>query len=244
MLSIATDKSLMVVVDCLDGKTIGDIFNSLESLKNLFSILLRKPVCLEFVNLYKESVIMKTLLSEYAPTQIIEQSEKPGGFGPSPISIETIDLKQALTLWEPNQYRFDLVVTPIRNSIGLTDISSIYGNLILAVVQLENIAKEDGHNSNKDKFRYPVERYCCDQLLEVLCGLCSKLGVKDPGSLVAELRNEISHPMKPRVLLPKITRDDLQVVLQILELIVASRVLDIVGVKKETIEKYQRYHHF
>lgn len=154
-----------------------------------------------------------------------------------PITAGNVNLSQLICKWFSLPERYGTVVTSLQHEVGFRTDHTLWGDVVLHASQLEAIAAIAGRH--RDKYTYPLEQHASFELTERLKVLFEARSIADVGAGIADLRNEIAHIERKKILVSRLTSKGVLCVARCLELVVIGSVLDQIGVSESIRSGYQ-----
>jgi len=243
---LKSEISYSINLDLLRSSTALEAFKIIFEIADLFSLLTYSPVYPEYIQILDESITTphgKIFLypSMLATQKIIKIATREQSHRNMPIRKNTIPLDQIISNWLSNQYDFSILISSIQNDSEIVNIHEAHGETTLYATQLESI----GYLANKskyDRYEYPIKTYANDTIIDGLSRIFSVGTTSDIAVSISELRNEIAHVQKPKVLLKKLRLKEMVRINQYLQLTIIGYILNQIGVPTDVISNYQDHH--
>lgn len=222
--------------------TIKSAYQHIESISNLFALLLYNPVYPESIKFKKKTINESPIILDIFPTTIINQSTieltaQDDFHWLMPISKSTIAFNEIFSNWLRSPLSDSAVVLSIQNQTGYKNSHSTHGEIVLYTTQFESIsylAKEVAI-----KYEYPLQHHASTKLKDGLKKIFNVGSIEEVAKGIADLRNEIAHVGRPKNWLEKLPLREQMKISQCLELTIIGYHLENIGIPKEIIYKYQ-----
>lgn len=155
-----------------------------------------------------------------------------------PLNSGDLSFDDVLKAWSVVNDRYGAIISSVQNTTRKVAVHETHATIVLAATQIEAAAIADGDGARALKYSGPIAKYASPRLQAVLAGLFS-CTVDSIGNRVSELRNELAHVGRPSVHLAAMTPPDLYRIGQCLQLVIAGRILETLGVTPAAREKHQ-----
>ena len=240
-LDIKKEISFQVNLEFDSNVKVEEAYKHVESLSNLFSILLYCPVFPDEITAQKYSEEYQHL--NIYPSVVRDQRtvklsiKRRSHYGVS-ITHSDINLEEVISKWLGLAGRFPTLISSIQRDTGYIDLHSAYGEFILLATQLEAITKEDSKDK-REKYTYPIGQYATKEILEHVEWIFLKAEKTDIGSAISDLRGELAHIYRPQTLLNTLGFSDIANLCQYLQMTILGFALTKLGIDRGIIDKYQ-----
>ncbi|HXC52192.1 MAG TPA: hypothetical protein VN634_15000 [Candidatus Limnocylindrales bacterium] len=224
------------------GLSLADAYREMTNLADLFAVLTYRPV-------HPETIQVRRLgADEPAPslrvypyirldTRTVKLCRRPLMNHTMPITNSKIVLDQIIAKWVAGPAANTTLVTSLQQKTGFRTLHDLHGELILYCTQLESISYEAGNKEKK--YEYALVTYASAPMRNTLAALFANAGLSDLGKAVGQLRDEIAHVKKPKILLGKLGVPDLSRISRLLELTILSRLLTKLDIPPNIIADFQ-----
>ncbi|EIJ42650.1 hypothetical protein BegalDRAFT_1774 [Beggiatoa alba B18LD] len=203
---VRNDMVYKVTLHFKQEENIKNIYKRITDIADLFAILMYKPV-------YPESIeiSIRTTDSPHPPLKVkvypatiisprtLELCLKERKHFDLPITARNIDLSKVMTKWLEILDKYSVVISNIQNDTPYFDRHFLYGSLVLYVAQLEAITIADNAD-HSIRFEYPITTYGTPKIKDKLSKLLATDSEKNLGQRISELRNQIAHVGKTKIL--------------------------------------------
>jgi hypothetical protein len=219
------------------------LYEHITDISNLFAILIYGPVYPEIIKLKHIDDDGHHYSSTVYPSMALEKRtadlcKRERSHFQMPITKSSIDLANAITSWLGQSKKYTTIVSSLQHETGFRDEHSVHGELVMYATQFESISYSAGVG-NTIKYEYPVTQFGTGKIKNSLSRIFSGAGEPDFGKGIGNLRNEIAHVGKPKVLLSTLTIRNMVDISQLLQITILGYVLEAIGVDKDIIAKYQ-----
>lgn len=240
MLKKDIEYRLSIQVD--SGANYNQVFDYITTLADLFAVLIYSPVHPVSINIdrvgvdgEKDQSLIFFPSNSLSKKTILLSSQYASHFN-LPITNNKVDLELLIGNWLQYPDRFSTIVSGIQTETGIRYIHSLHGELVLYATQFEAISYDDGIKVKK--YEYPLVEYGAEHVIAGVREVFKKYGRSDIGVAISDLRNEIAHVGRPKLLLTTMTMEDLILLSQYMELIIIGYVLKKIGVDDALVQKY------
>jgi hypothetical protein len=239
------DITYRLSIDFATPMSVLEAYKKINLLTDLFSLLSYSPVYPVDINITdlsfdNPSSNAKLFPSMIANRQTLAIAAKERSHRSMPIQRNTIPLDKVISNWLTSQYDFSIIVSSIQNDTEVVNIHEAHGENTLYATQLESISYLA--NKKSAKYEYPIKTYANRKIIDGLIRSFAVRNLFDVGVSISDLRNEIAHVQKPKVLLKHLSLRKLVKINQYLQLTVIGYILTQIGVPKEVISNYQDHH--
>ncbi|QTJ31197.1 hypothetical protein [Xanthomonas citri] len=176
------------------------------------------------------------------PSQIthhdtLSRIKKLQGKPPFTINIEDIDLARTFDAWTRERANFSTTLSRIQSQGFVIASHDVLAGIVLSATQLESIGHQEGHKTSK--YQHPIENYACSSLKAALAAQlkCTESTI---GQKISDLRNEIAHVGRPKILLQQFNIREQHVISMMLDLVVLGYLMMKIEVSRVAMEKYQK----
>ena len=215
----------------------------IESVADLFAMLSFEPVKLKALSATARDnegkpYVMKVFPSMFNDHATIKRSTSERSFHRLPLNNTDVDLGQLISNWLRHADSYSTVSSLLQSKVDVTSEHEIHGNIVLAATQLERIAIQHGATARKQKYEYGLKNHASARLRNRIAVL---LGCKeeDVGDAISDLRNEIAHVGRPRMLLSKIDPGRQYKISTALQTVIIGYALEQMGASVIARDKYQ-----
>jgi len=237
------DIAYLIHLNIESGASVEKSYEHIHSLSNLFALLIFSPVYPESITFTKsinnetQKFSLDVYPSLYLDERTFERSIESKSHHLMPIKNSNINLGSICAKWLNSPNDFSTLTSAVQHDTGFRNEHSAYGEAVLYATQFESISYGD---SIKDKkYEYPLLAYGSSKINAKLQGIFKKAGIANNGEGISDIRNEIAHVGKPKVLLNKLSLGDIMDISQCLELTIIGYVFSKIGIDKKIIEDYQ-----
>lgn len=218
-----------------------DLLEKAYALTDLFSLLIFSPALPDkilFIKKYegrmqKIEVYPTALISKETIQYCLEEKSHHR----LPLNADNIDLGGLLAEWFKCHEGYEGIISSVQNMPILIHKHAVRSDIVLFATQLEDISYKDNQKNNK--YGYPFEKYASRSLYEEVEKICKKSGHDNIQVLIADLRNEIAHMLKPKKALNDLKLRDLADISRCMQLVIISYVFKGLGMPQDAIEQYQ-----
>ncbi|WNL39831.1 hypothetical protein RN346_04545 [Halomonas sp. PAMB 3232] len=222
-----------------------DAYKKILLLTDLFSLLTYSPVYPEDIKIHDLSFNNTSSNAALYPSMIADRrtlanATRKQSHTSMPIQRNTIPLEQIISNWLSSQYDFSIIVSSIQNDSTIVNLHEAHGEVTLYATQLESISYLAKQKSAK--YEYPISTYANQKIVNGLSSAFSVSTISDIGKSIADLRNEIAHVGKPKVILRNLSLKKMVRINKYLQLTVIGYILTQIGVQKDVINNYQDHH--
>ncbi|WP_305846016.1 HEPN domain-containing protein [Photobacterium kishitanii] len=207
----------------------------------LFSILMNKPTFPEEIRLYsheKPKEVIHVLSSLCLESRTIDLINRDTSFFFLPINRSKVDMSEVITKWLDCYDEYRVISVTHQYETGFRTLHSAYSDIILYSTQLESINRDLG-GATGVKYANPIEFYGSPILVEILSASFAKYNNDSLGENISNLRNELAHVGRPKVLIHSLTIDEYVKIGSLLQLVVVSHLLSKIGFDQSLIHEYQ-----
>ncbi|QMG39604.1 hypothetical protein HVY60_03000 [Citrobacter freundii] len=222
-------------------RNISEHLTELWKISGLFSILLNKPIIPEEVHVkFKGGNERKPcLFSNSVEQRTIDLALSDISHFMLPLNWKQLNLGDIISNWlEISDEYISLSVT-YQNETGYRTLHQAHADIILYATQLESINLSLNGATNT-KYTGPIDKYSPTVIREKLESIFSKFNNNDLGKNISDLRNELAHVGRPKILMKKMNIDDYVNIGMYLKVIVTSHLLSQLGLTEELIGEYQQ----
>jgi hypothetical protein len=228
------------------GVSISRIYEMVAEIAGLFALLTCSPVYPESISIFNGREEGHLGLLELYPTIIAEQrtmaiatSRKHHDL--MPITHSVIDLPKVLETWHAKSFNeYSVIISAIQHETGFRSRHSLHGEIVIYSSLLESISKKEGRTKSKDKYDYSIEKYASQKIQIGLKKVLQKVNEKiSIGEIISDLRADIAHVTKKKVL-TKLSLQDLADIVRCLQLIIIAYILIELGIDIPRVQAYQQ----
>lgn len=214
--------------------------NELWKISGLFSILLDKPVIPEELHVKVSGSDSKRacLFSNSIEQRTIDLALSNISHHILPVNWRQIDLGIVLKNWLEISDDYNSLSVTYQNETGYRTLHQAHADIILYATQLESI-NISLQGATGVKYTGPIDNYGKNIIRPKLESIFSKFNSNDLGKNISDLRNELAHVGRPKILMKKMTIDDYIDIGLYLKVIVTSHLLSQLGLTEEQIMRYQ-----
>lgn len=219
--------------------------NTDETLQNiikiaaLFSILMARPKFPDEIEFYFDNEdSVQVLNSMCLERRTIKLAQQDISHMLMPLNWKQIDMESALSRWFDLYDDFQVLSVSHQYETGFKTLHYAHSDIILYSTQLEAINADLGGKTG-EKYTRPIETYASPELILSLKKVFSKINEEELGKNISNLRNELAHVGRPKVMMKKLSIDDYVDVGIIFQLVVVSHLLAKLGVSTKYIYHYQ-----
>ncbi len=237
------DISYMIKIKTNNECSIGELYEHIIDISNLFAILIYGPVYPEMIKLRHvidgEHPAISTIYPSLAlETRTSEMCKMERSHFHMPITKSNINLPEVILKWLSQPKAYSAIVSSLQNETGFRNEHSLHGELVLYATQFESISYSYGV-SNSHKYEYPVNEYATQKIKDKLISIFANAGESSFGKGIGNLRNEIAHVGRPRALLSALSIEKMVDISQLLQITIIGYILHTLGVERSVIEEYQ-----
>jgi len=219
---------------------LSDIRLKIIELGNLLALLTHKPVLPQTVALAPQTTSLenaKIYLSLHRDRRTVDMCMKKTSHHHLPINAKTVKFSKLISKWLEKSEQFRTVAENLQNQTGVTNLHDLHGELVLNVALLESISIV-AKRSKQERYQYPIDSFASHWIVELLS---KELGFQpsEIGEAISDIRNEIAHFGRPRILLRKLGLNGLYRVNAAVRLVVLGYVLQSIGVPVSEVREYQ-----
>ena len=229
------------------GSTIVDVYEHINNIANLFSILIYCPVYPDSICISKrvdnsrDNPKYPISIDVYPSMALNERTRdlciKERSNFTMPITNSKIDLASTILEWLRAPKDYSTIVSSIQHETGYRNEHSLHGELILYATQLEAISYAS--LEKRKKYEYPIDKYGTPKIKDGIIKIFANIGEIYIGRGIGNLRNEITHVGKPKQLLNILSIRDLMNISHRLQMIILGYILERLGLDKSVISEYQ-----
>lgn len=227
------------------GASVEKSYEHIHNLSNLFALLIFSPVYPESITFTKsindetQKFSLDAYPSLYLDERTFERSIESKSHHHMPIKNSNINLGDICAEWLKSPNDFSTLISAIQHDTGFRNEHTAYGEAVLYATQFESISHGDSIKDKKNKYEYPLLTYGSTKISEKLQSIFKKAGIANNGEGISEIRNEIAHVGKPKVLLNKLSLGEIMEISQCLQLTIIGYVFTKIRIDKTIIENYQ-----
>jgi len=175
------------------------------------------------------------------PSQITDQDtlsriKKLQVARPVTINIDDLDLARTFKAWTRERTNFSTTLSRIQSQGFVIASHDVLAGIVLSATQLESIGHQEGHKNSK--YQHPIEHYACPALKGALATQL-KCTQESIGQKISDLRNEIAHVGRPKILLQQLSLREQHEINMMLDLVVLGYLMIKIEVSRVAMEKYQ-----
>lgn len=219
------------------------LFNisKLWSIISIFSILLDKPIIPEelHVKVRGNNERRPCLFSNSIEQRTIDLALSDINHHMLPLNWRDVDLGEILKSWLEISDDYNSLSATYQNETGYRTLHQAHADIILYATQLESI-NLSLNGTTGVKYTGPIDKYGKETIRKNLESIFSKFNNNDLGKNISDLRNELAHVGRPKILMKKMEIDDYIRIGLYLKVIVTSHLLSQLGLVETQIHKYQK----
>ncbi|OOE76267.1 hypothetical protein BZG25_15555 [Salinivibrio sp. ML198] len=215
------------------------IYDALYKITSLFSILMNVPVFPDEIKLYSHSeVSVQILAGQTLEARTVELAKNKPSYHFMPINRSSVNLTTSLIKWFELYDSYQVLSTTFQYETNFRTLHAAYSDIILYLANVEAIAIDLGTHKNS-KYVSAIEKYACSKLTNSLNSIFTAINNNDLGKNLSDIRGELAHEGRPKVLMHKLDISDYIEISRLLKLIVVSHLLSKLGFDEGSIHDYQ-----
>lgn len=219
----------------------GKSIENITKISALFAVLMSRPTFPDEITLFLEEENRKhvhVLNSMCLESRTVQLAQKKIIHLHMPLNWKDLDMVTVLNSWFELYDDFRVLSASHQYETGFRTLHYAYSDIILYSTQIEAINIDLGGKS-REKYVKPIQTYACPNLMAQLNNVFAKVNDHELGKNIADLRNELAHVGRPKVLMEKLTINDYVTIGHLLQLIVVSHLLAKLDISQEKRYQYQ-----
>lgn len=215
--------------------------HELMKMSGLFSILMDKPVIPEelHIKFVKDTKSHPCLFSNGMEQRTIDLALTEISHHLLPLNWKQLNIATILANWFTIGDNFTSLSVTYLNETGYRTLHQAHADIILYATQLESINNSLGGKSST-KYTGPIDKYAPNIIKGKLEAIFKIFNSNSLGKNIADLRNELAHVGRPKILMAQMKINDYVEIGLCLKVVVTSHLLSCLGLSDAQIERYQQ----
>lgn len=216
------------------------IIGDITRIASLFSILMSRPVFPDEIKLSVagKDIVVNVLNSIVLEKRTVGLAKKKANHNFMPLNWKQLDMETVLSNWFKVYDDFRVLSASHQYETGFRTLHYAHSDIILYSTQLEAINIDLGETSSA-RYINPINTYASPELKLTLSKVFAKTGENNLGKAISDLRNELAHVGRPKVLMKQLSIDDYIEIGHIMRLVVISYLFSKLGIAQDKIYQYQ-----